>query len=678
MNGRMITGVVMVVIFMVTAFVPMADNLNNTVNVNSSRNAVNNNTDNVYRIGKKYIKPYWSVLTLKPAGLQYNKLTLLNYHNTGNTAFIIAGNSNIIMYCEYIYHNSTVTSKLFMNVKHGGSYIVLFNALSSSTDNNNYTSMVSNSNINLNGIDISGNHQYIVHQSNHNLVESSPYYFYGVPSNGSVYIDPVIKPATTYYGKYTWSLSGNTQVSNSDILSGGNIKLSVGVTSYSASSSNPTTLDFMVSNSTENECVNSVSVGGTGTYSYNWHSNLNGNVHFYAKYISYCYYRPCQPTSNSYSNIGGSNFKVTKYLNYMGYDGNNVIYLSTHASLNEKIYGNEYSNSSSTFNSNAGHYCFGNNSIIAANTRYTTLCTDGTSGIPKFNIDFNLSAVGAARQYCIYPASGKQVTQGPAKQIIEIKTNNAPSNEHTYINSHYARGFNVTNTYSKNNNMDKGINALILSGLGLIPVAGYFVTGLSAACAISSIINGIHPNSYANATDNNLASTTFYINGGSRIDTGKYYNDRGTCEAIGQNVFATGINSYIKIPMSELTKSFTIAITYYDKYASAWYPEYSNSLETQTATTTQTIHAVTSSAIYGSILNSNLSTDKTNTSLYLENVNNGNHYKTHVKNGYFLFFAQPNTEYKIYNKNDNLLYTINSSKLTAGNSFHLRLPSSSV
>ena len=352
-----------------------------------------------------------------------------------------------------------------------------------------------------------------------------------------------------------------------------------------------------------------------------------------------------------------------------------MIYLSAHASCNEKIYGNEYDNSSSTFNSNAGYYCFGNNSIIAANTVYTTLCTDGTSNIPKFEIDFNLSAVGAARQYCIYPASGKQVTQGPAKQIIEIKTNNAPADEKTIISTCGARGFNVTNTYSKNNNMDNGINALILAGLGLIPVAGYFVTALSAACTISSMISGIHPNSYANATDNNLASTTFYINGGSRINTDKYYNDKGSGEAIGQNVFATGINSHIKIPMSELTNGFTIAITYYDKYASAWYPEYSNNLETQTTTTTQIIHAVTSSAIYGcEEYKSNGSIVQKNTNLYFESVGNGIYYKAHVKDGRYLFFAKPDTEYKMYyddNGDMELLKTIGASNLIPGSSYRI-------
>jgi len=388
----------------------LSDNISNNVKVN-----------NIYTINNKYIDPYWSVFIIKNNNLYYEKLSFLNYNKTDNNTFMIYSNSNIIMYCEYIYNNNTLTSKLFMNVKKSGNYIILFNVLTHNSKDNNYTSIINNKNINLNGIDISGSDYGIIHNNNNNAIASMPYYINSVPSNGFIYIDPIIKPDYMTYGKYTWSLSGVTRTSNTDILRNGNIKLKIDVTSYSASSSCPAPLKFMVSNSTESECVDSVPAGGTGCYCYNWQSNLYGNIHFYAKYISCYYYRPCQPTCWSCSNFGGSNFKVTNYYHYIGYDGNHVIYLSTYGSYNEKIYGNEYVNSTDVFNKNAGHYCFANNSVIAANTEYTTYEIDDTCG-EKFNINFNLSAVGAATQYCIYTASGWQVDRGPAKQIIEIKT----------------------------------------------------------------------------------------------------------------------------------------------------------------------------------------------------------------------------------------------------------------
>ena len=87
-----------------------------------------------------------------------------------------------------------------------------------------------------------------------------------------------------------------------------------------------------------------------------------------------------------------------------------------------------------------------------------------------------------------------------------------------------------------------------------------------------------------------------------------------------------------------------------------------------TASTTQTINAVPASAIYGTIQNTTpVGIDNTTTCLYLKNINNNNVYKIPVKNGHFLFFAQPNTEYKVYNRNFNQIYTVNASNLTYGN-----------
>ncbi|EQB72905.1 MAG: hypothetical protein AMDU4_FER2C00121G0002 [Ferroplasma sp. Type II] len=84
------------------------------------------------------------------------------------------------------------------------------------------------------------------------------------------------------------------------------------------------------------------------------------------------------------------------------------------------------------------------------------------------------------------------------------------------------------------------------------------------------------------------------------------------------------------------------------------------------------------SEIYGPIIyQSNGSTDHINNkSLYIKDANNGNFYKVPIKNGYYLFFAKPGTEYNIYyhtNNNFKLLTTINASDLSAGNSYHYRI-----
>ena len=93
------------------------------------------------------------------------------------------------------------------------------------------------------------------------------------------------------------------------------------------------------------------------------------------------------------------------------------------------------------------------------------------------------------------------------------------------------------------------------------------------------------------------------------------------------------------------------------------------------------INTMRETAIYGSVINSNLSTDRINSSFIIENMNNHNYQIINIVNGYYYCFLKPYTEYKLYsidNNTLNLIYTINSSNLTAGNSFHLRLSSSSV
>ena len=57
-------------------------------------------------------------------------------------------------------------------------------------------------------------------------------------------------------------------------------------------------------------------------------------------------------------------------------------------------------------------------------------------------------------------------------------------------------------------------------------------------------------------------------------------------------------------------------------------------------------------------------------------MNSGDFYKVPIKNGHYLFFAKPDTEYNVYyhtNNNFKFLKTIDASDLTAGNSYHYRI-----
>ena len=61
------------------------------------------------------------------------------------------------------------------------------------------------------------------------------------------------------------------------------------------------------------------------------------------------------------------------------------------------------------------------------------------------------------------------------------------------------------------------------------------------------------------------------------------------------------------------------------------------------------------SAIYGSIINSTLCTVHVNTNLYIENMNNSIINPINVRDGYYYYFVNPYTEYKLYSLNNNTL-----------------------
>ena len=87
------------------------------------------------------------------------------------------------------------------------------------------------------------------------------------------------------------------------------------------------------------------------------------------------------------------------------------------------------------------------------------------------------------------------------------------------------------------------------------------------------------------------------------------------------------------------------------------------------------------SAIYGSIINNTTgNTVKVNTTLYIENMNNSIINTINVRDGYYYYFVQPYTEYKLYSLNSTnntlkLIDTISNKNITSGNSYHYRISS---
>ena len=87
------------------------------------------------------------------------------------------------------------------------------------------------------------------------------------------------------------------------------------------------------------------------------------------------------------------------------------------------------------------------------------------------------------------------------------------------------------------------------------------------------------------------------------------------------------------------------------------------------------IHAEKESAIYGSIQNhSTLRIVHVNTTLYIENMNNSIINPINVRDGYYYYFVNPYTEYKLYSLNSTnntlkLIDTISNKNITSGNSY---------
>jgi len=457
----------------------------------------------------------------------------------------------------------------------------------------------------------------------------------------------VIKPLSYGLTVDKWSVSGKT-CAPSKASMGSTVTLKIDVTSFSESKcAGPTIMYFYVNYKN----VHTVDVSSTGIYTYNWNVGLNyGNINFHAEYLSesawedypaHLGFKPMVFFRNAYSTFGDFTIHVKKYLDVTGYDGNNTIYLSTGSGSFYKIYNMKIVGRTNDTYTKSSDLCTSNDSTIEGITSYGDSC-DGS----YLQINLNLTSLSEGNYYM----SPNREYSGLRDEYIDINTN-APSDIASGIQNNiqtsYNNGFNIaTNTNNKGTEIDQDVCSLILDGISLIPVAGYAATAISAASTTANLISTISSaNNPAGTSDNNIAGIKYCFNAEDVL-------------------FGAGTVDEIEVPHSDLNHNFTITVKYYDEYMCD-----GSSIPFKTASTTQTLNAVTASAIYGEILNSNGQLYQKNTTLYLKNINNNNFYKIQVKNGHYLFFAQPNTEYKVYNPNLNQICTIDASNLTAGNSF---------
>ena len=452
-----------------------------------------------------------------------------------------------------------------------------------------------------------------------------------------------------------WHLSGRTCAPSSATIES-KITLKIDVTSFSESSgAGDTVMYFIVSGMK----VHTVYVGGTGVYTYTYTvDNTPGNINFHAEYLSGSefFFSPSHHGMvmfrNSYSDFGDSNIHIDNYLNYIGYDGNNTIYLSNEPEGTAGIYNINLNGavSCSTF---ADGTC---RNVIIGEESYKEVNNGG-----KLYIWVIIGESGAGNITCaVNPKSGMVSSSYPDMMTVSVQmSGNGPKVDLLQHNGH-AYGMNVTSS-GKALKEENDMASLMLDGMSLIPYYGYAVTAGEAAATAYNLIHCLTSND--TSSGNNHAEEKFYITGGS-------YTASSIYAKAGQNVYSAGTCAYICIPDSDLSVNRTLTIKYQNCYVldSALLGLHGG------ADATDTINAVTASAIYGCIeYKSNGSIDKINhKSLYIEDVNNGNFYKVPIKNGRYLFFAEPNNEYKIYynnNGNFKLLKTIDASNLTAGSTY---------
>jgi hypothetical protein len=281
------------------------------------------------------------------------------------------------------------------------------------------------------------------------------------------------------------------------------------------------------------------------------------------------------------------------------------------------------------------------------------VCND--SGQLKINIA--IIAAGASNDFFTLPSENSPSTvYTAAYQRLGLTTHGVPSGAISCINTGKNSGINVTGPNEKGKTPSEAFEGILINLISLAPCIGY-VTSQKSIYQDLYALSGV--DSYSLSVD---GSGTIYQN--YEIDGGN-----ACVDSKGKNVFGSVEDTTISIPLNELKNSFkinTFSTNYYECIGPTGIIKSANASETITTTP--------SSAIYGPIeYQSNGSTDHINNKfLYIKDMNNGDFYRVPIKNGHYLFFAKPDTEYNVYyhtNNNFKFLKTIDASDLTAGNSY---------
>ena len=466
----------------------------------------------------------------------------------------------------------------------------------------------------------------------------------------------------------TWSLSGKT-CAPSSASSGSTVALKIDVTSFSESSgAGPTVMYFVVNG----KKIHSTDVDGTGVYTYNWSpAYANTTVSFHAEYLSgsefieepsmhYAEKRPMVFFRNSYSTFGNSGIYI-KWLQdchrYMGYEGNNKIYLSSNISSFNSIYGYfNLSHSESSVNN-----CFSSSS--AHRYENDSISMEVTYDIVENRINIYIVNSGVSNDLALaYPKStSKDYTAYYVRS--GLTTDNAMADTSVQLCQNFNQGLNVTGSKHTGTTIEQAQRNIALKLFGYVPYAGNI---LNSASLVNSLyqLSGVECYS-SNTKGDGSVYQNFLIDGGNNgISSGPRQNALSSIEKIS-----------IVMPSNDLSHSFSI-----NAFSTNYY-EYGSTLNVlKSANASETINAVTASAIYGQVdYTGTYNIDRVNNRhVYIKDTENGEYYQVPIVNGHYLFYAEPGTEYSIYihsSKKLNKLTTINGSELKDGGSHCYVIPS---
>ena len=658
MHNKIIIIITMVIVLMFV-MISFSENIDNNSNI-INNDALNNNFyvyDNTYNMDNSSLNFSWCVYINN----NLQSVNLVYYNNVNNYNTFIYKNNNFTMFENNIFLKyGGIKSYVYIISNINANYYVIFNVESYNYNHENYSycEIINNKikNVNIG--------PYVFYNTNLNPVITSidgfndlkiPYEFH--LNKGYMYvIDPIICPGNpcnpgggssgsgschVTTKECTWSLSGYTDLyskynlNGTMSLNGSDVEMEFHVTSFSSSSGSAANARICLYGHTPYN----FQVSGTGVFKFSLSCDANGKIPVDVSYTSYrkvTTYIHCNPdyartdVSTSTSYTGGSYYYNHHLYNYIGYDGNNTIYLSN--ICHQPTYGIYGQTTILCSKSEYMGNGIANNSIDIGESSFT----EYDSGSNLYVI-FNLTNTGAGHQELFCSREGSYYYE-PYKLIIKMQTDNADYACINMYNSKYG-GYNITNINSKNIAEIDDIASLINDAFSLIPYYGYAVTAEQAAGTAENLIHNVN-NPYkisGTSTDDEPSEISFIITGGNLPHGSE-----------GQNLYSAGDYATLKIPNSDLNNNFTVDITYGTEYKCP----INSGIK---ASTTQVINAVTSSAIYGTVGlkpgcsdNNNDYNTSLNSTIYIEDVNNGNFYKVPIKNGHYLFFAEPNTKYELF------------------------------